>query len=289
MYIDSVFHTPDEAELASPLYLTWAGHRICKPDHSIGPRVLPNYKMVLVMEGSGFFRLKNQDKLIRAGDLFFCFPDVIHHYFANPGDPWVIKWFSFNGNSCKQIMNSLGATPDEPIFTDCMTGRLLNLVNDIIEGLKRDNIHAYAATGSSYLFFDELLSIRNNEGLSSQKEVAEDEMLEKVKRFVQLNYANTCSVDVIAAHVHYSRSFVSHFFKQRVGISLPQFVNELRIRRACELLNQTDMSNEQIAMSIGYSDALYFIKVFKRYMLMTPQKYRQNMQNTEDIRRSSNK
>lgn len=287
MYIDSVFHTPDEAELTSPLYLTWAGHRICKPDHSIGPRVLPNYKMVLVVEGSGFFRLGGQDRLIRTGDLFFCFPDVIHHYFANASDPWTLKWFSFNGSSCGQIMRSLGATPEEPIFTDCMTGRLLSLVNDIIEGLKRDNIHTYAATGSSYLFFDELLCIRNNEGLASKGEVAEDELLEKIKRFVQLNYANALSVDLIAAHVNYSRSFVSHFFKQHVGISLPQFVNELRLRRACELLSQTDMSNEQIAMSVGYSDALYFIKVFKRYMLMTPQKYRQSIQGTEETRRSA--
>ena len=285
MYIDSVFHTPDEAELASPLYLTWAGHRICKSDHSIGPRVLPNYKMVLVVEGSGFFRLNGQDKLIRAGDLFFCFPDVIHHYFANPGDPWTIKWFSFNGNSCQQIMRSLGTTPDEPIFTDCMTNRLLSLMDEIIEGLKRDNVHTYAATGYSYLFFDELLSIRNNEGLSSKHEVAENELLEKIKRFVQLNYANNLGVDVIAAHLNYSRSFISHFFKQHTGISLPQYVNELRIRRACELLSQTDMSNEQIAMSVGYSDTLYFIKVFKRHTNTTPQKYRQNTQ--EDVRRST--
>jgi len=285
VYIDSVFHTPDETELASPLFLTWAGHRICKPDHVIGPRVLPNYKMVLVIEGSGFFRLRGQDKLVRAGDLFFCFPDVIHHYFANPSDPWTIKWFSFNGSSCDQIMRSLGATPQDPIFTDCMTGRLLGFVNEIIEGMKRDNTHTYAAIGYSYLFFDELLTIRNNEGLASESEVADNELLEKIKRFVQLNYANALSVDVIAAHLNYSRSFISHFFKQHVGISLPQFVNELRIRRACELLTDTDLSNEQIAMSVGYSDTLYFIKVFKRQTQMTPQKYRQSTQS--DLRRST--
>lgn len=37
------------------------------------------------------------------------------------------------------------------------------------------------------------------------------------------------------------------------------------------------MSNKQISLSVGYSDALYFIKVFKRLMLMTPQRYRQNL------------
>lgn len=103
-------------------------------------------------------------------------------------------------------------------------------------------------------------------------------MLEKIKRFVRLNYANTLSVDVVAAHLNYSRSFISHFFKRHAGMSLPQFVNEFRIRRACELLSQMDMNNEEIAMSVGYDDALYFIKVFKRYMQITPQKYRQRMQ-----------
>lgn len=278
MYVDSVFYTPDETELASSLYLTWAGHRICKPDHSIGPRVLPNYKMVLVVEGSGFFRLNGQDQLIRTGDLFFCFPDVLHYYFANAADPWTIKWFSFNGNNCEQIVSSFGATPEEPIFTGCMTRQLLDHMNGIIEGLKHNNIHTYAATGYSYLLFDELMSIRNNKGFSSEHDVAENELLDRIMRFVRLNYANSLSVDVVAAHFNYSRSFISHFFKQHAGISLPQFVNKLRIRRACELLNQTDMSNEQIALSIGYSDTLYFIKVFKNQMQMTPQKFRQSTQ-----------
>lgn len=276
MYIDSVFHTPDEIELESPLYLTWAGHRICKPDHSIGPRVLPNYKMVLAVEGSGFFRLNGEDRLIRAGDLFFCFPDVIHHYFANESDPWVIKWFSFNGKSCRQFMRELCASPEEPIFAGCMTEKLLSLVDGVIESLKRDNEHAYAATGYSYLFFDELMRIRGNEGLAPNTSVADDELLEKIKRFVQLNYANSLTVDVVSAHVNYSRSFVSHFFKQHSGISLPQYVNDLRVRRACDLLVSTPMSNEQIAMSVGYTDPLYFIKIFKRSTGLTPRRYRQN-------------
>lgn len=53
--IDSVFHTPDEAELSSPLYLTWAGRRICRPDHAIGPRVLPNYKSFWLWKEAAFF------------------------------------------------------------------------------------------------------------------------------------------------------------------------------------------------------------------------------------------
>lgn len=275
--IDSVFHTPDEAELSSPLYLTWAGRRICKPDHAIGPRVLPNYKIVLVVEGSGFFHLRGVDQLIRAGDLFFCFPDVMHHYFANANDPWTIKWISFNGSGCERIMRSLGVSPTEPIFSDCMTAQLAQFMDNIVDSLKRDSEYTYAATGYSYLIFDELLRIRKNEGLAVTPMVAEEELLNKIKRFVQFNYANDVSVDVIAAHVNYSRSFVSHFFKQHNGISLPQYVNELRIQRACELLEHTAMSNKQISLSVGYSDALYFIKVFKRLMLMTPQRYRQNL------------
>lgn len=49
--------------------------------------------------------------------------------------------FSFNGNRCAQIMRSLGVTPDEPIFADCMTVKLLSYVDEIIAGLKRDNEH----------------------------------------------------------------------------------------------------------------------------------------------------
>lgn len=275
MLIDSVFHTPDSSELASPLYLTWAGHRICQKNHSIGPRVLPNFKMVLVVEGSGFFSQRNTEKLIRTGDLFFCFPDVIHHYYANSIDPWTIKWFSFNGSGCKKIMESLGATADNPFFTDCLSTRLLSHVDNIIDSLKQNNAYSYDAIGYSYLFFSELLKVRSNEGQSTASEVKDDELLEKILIFIQLNYANAINIDLVASHVNYSRSYVSHFIKRKIGTSLPQFVNDLRVRRACELLDKTTMNNNEISMSIGYNDPLYFIKVFKKHMMMTPQRYRQ--------------
>lgn len=274
MYIDSVFHTPDTTELESPLYLTWAGHRICSKDHVIGPRVLPNYKIVMVVNGSGFFRLRGENRLIRTGDLFFCFPDVIHHYFANERDPWTIKWVSFNGRNCRSLMESLAITPEEPIMTDCMTTELFTLMEQLLEGLKRDNEHAYAATGCVYLFFDKLMQIRSNERTECHKRISQQELAEKIKRFVFLNYANSLSVDIIANHLNYSRSFISHFFKQQSGISLPQYINEVRIQRAKVLLRNTDMSNEEIALSIGYSDASYFSKSFKRITGVSPQKYR---------------
>lgn len=273
-FICSLFHTPSQSELESPLYITWAGHRVCESNHSIGPRMLATYKAVMVVSGSGFFELDGKNLLIRSGDLFFLFPDVKHHYFANPQDPWTLKWFTFNGKSCKEFMASLRVSSLNPVMRDSMTRKLMNGMDGVIEGMKRDSAYPFAVVGSAYLFFDELLHIRGNELAQETEPLAEDAQLKRVLTFIDLNTANDLSVEALCRHLNYSRSHFSHFFKSRTGMSLPEYINMRRIERAKELLLSTDMNNAEIAMSVGYSEPMYFHRAFKKLTNMTPQHFR---------------
>jgi len=270
----SLFHTPSQKELESPLFVTWAGHRVCAADHSIGPRMLTTYKVVMVVSGSGFFVLDGKNMLIRAGDLFFLFPDVKHHYFSNPQDPWTLKWFAFNGKSCKEFMASLRVNTGNPVMRDSTTRKLMNGMDGVIEGMKRESAYPFAVLGSAYLFFDELMHIRDNELAPSAEPMAEDAQLKKMLTFIDLNTTNDLSVEAVCRHLNYSRSHFSHFFKSKTGMSLPEYINMRRVERAKELLLSTDMNNAEIAMSVGYSEPMYFHRAFKKLTNMTPQHYR---------------
>ncbi|MNL70879.1 HTH-type transcriptional activator Btr [compost metagenome] len=65
-------------------------------------------------------------------------------------------------------------------------------------------------------------------------------------------------------------------FKNNLGRTFSEYVAELRIRKARELLKQTDLSIEQIAVKSGYVDYYYFNKVFKKHCGMTPTKFRKS-------------
>jgi AraC-like DNA-binding protein len=236
--------------------------------------MLATYKAVMVVSGSGFFELDGKNLLIRSGDLFFLFPDVKHHYFANPQDPWTLKWFTFNGKSCKEFMSSLRVSSANPVMRDSMTRKLMNGMDGVIEGMKRESAYPFAVVGSAYLFFDELLHIRGNELAQETEPMAEDAQLKRVLTFIDLNTANDLSVESVCRHLNYSRSHFSHFFKNKTGMSLPEYINLRRVERAKELLLSTDMNNSEIAMSVGCSEPMYFHRAFKKITSMTPQHFR---------------
>lgn len=74
-----------------------------------------------------------------------------------------------------------------------------------------------------------------------------------------------------------SASYLSRLFSQEVGISYNQYVTNLKIREACRLLENTNMSLSEISCSLCFSSQSYFQNVFKKYMKMTPNEYRKKL------------
>ena len=110
-------------------------------------------------------------------------------------------------------------------------------------------------------------------------------MLQRVLIFIDMNYASTdISVEMLCEQMHYSRSFFSHFFKSVAGVSLPEYINQKRVRQAQALMRSTNMTNAEIARSVGYTDPAYFMKQFKRLVGCTPREYVQAMPQAPDAR-----
>ena len=78
----------------------------------------------------------------------------------------------------------------------------------------------------------------------------------------------------VAGAVHLSQSHLSTIFAQETGMTFTQYLTGLRIARARELLETTEMKTFQIAETVGYNDAHYFSYMFKRNTGMTPGEYR---------------
>ena len=80
----------------------------------------------------------------------------------------------------------------------------------------------------------------------------------------------------VAQEVHLSQSHLSTTFAQETGMTFTQYLNGLRIGKARELLETTEMRSFQIAEAVGYNDAHYFSYMFKRNTGMTPGEYRRD-------------
>ncbi len=102
-------------------------------------------------------------------------------------------------------------------------------------------------------------------------------MMPKVVDFLELNYMRKISQQECADYFHLNKDYLSRAFKKHTGVGMAKYLNNIRIRKAKELLKSTDLQVMEIADQVGYFDAKYFSRQFKLATGMTPAQYRQDM------------
>lgn len=100
-------------------------------------------------------------------------------------------------------------------------------------------------------------------------------MMPKVVDFLELNYMKRISQQECADYFHMNKDYLSRAFKKHTGIGMAKYLNNIRIRKAKELLKSTDLQIQEIADRVGYFDSKYFSRQFKLAAGMTPAQYRQ--------------
>lgn len=99
---------------------------------------------------------------------------------------------------------------------------------------------------------------------------------EKAKQFIEENYRDSqLSVSVLCEELGVSASYLSRLYKERYGTTVTREITRIRLKKAKELLNDTDRSVSEIAEETGFSNGSVFNKVFKKWEGITPGRYRE--------------
>lgn len=108
----------------------------------------------------------------------------------------------------------------------------------------------------------------------SQKTDKEKERMKQIQTYVVCNAKRNITLDDVARHIGMNRTSFCIFFKRTTGQTFVTYLNEHRIRLACQLLRQKKMSVSEICYAVGFNDVPYFNRVFKRCNGVTPRKYK---------------
>ena len=81
------------------------------------------------------------------------------------------------------------------------------------------------------------------------------------------------NLDVVATHANISPCYFSVLFKKEVGSTFIEYLTNLRINKAKDLLAQGNLRNYEISYHVGYDNPTYFSTLFKRYTGMSPTAY----------------
>ncbi len=119
----------------------------------------------------------------------------------------------------------------------------------------------------------ELKSIASR-GFAPELDPRDEDRISRVVHHIQKHLDQIIYLDTLAELVHLSPGAFSRFFKTRTGKTVPGFINELRIGRACRLLAETDLPITQIALCCGFSNLANFNRQFLRLKKTAPRDWR---------------
>lgn len=98
--------------------------------------------------------------------------------------------------------------------------------------------------------------------------------VEAAKEYILRNYYHEIRISDIADYIHIHPAYLQRIFKKECGISIVDFLTEVRMKKAYELLVRTNMSIIDIANSVGINSQQYFNRLFKKVMKVTPKMLR---------------
>ncbi|NJD01204.1 MAG: helix-turn-helix domain-containing protein [Ruminiclostridium sp.] len=113
--------------------------------------------------------------------------------------------------------------------------------------------------------------------LEERKNIKHDDIIKKVEEIIQADYSNmNLSLENISDSIDMSPAYLGRLFKKITSQSIVDYINEVRMKKAKDLLTNTNITINEIVSNTGYTNIQYFYKVFKKTFGVTPNNFRKN-------------
>ncbi|MBO5069971.1 MAG: helix-turn-helix transcriptional regulator [Roseburia sp.] len=232
------------------------------------PHIHPHLEMIYMQEGSSIATVDDKNFFMEKGDLFLSFPNQIHHYHALSAVKCHLIIFA--PDLFKDLKKRFETQiPVSPIIKGSQLGADTNdVLNKIWEKNNSDSsFDRIAAKGYLLAFLGEILPL-----MTLVNTPVDHDSMKLLLTYCSENYTEPITLDSLSSELHLNKYYVSHIFKERMHIGFTDFVNNLRVEHACNLLEEGANITE-IAFSSGFSSVRTFNRVFLQKMNMTPRDY----------------
>lgn len=262
--------------ISATLHITDIGY-YPKAWHHFRERKEPISQFVLIycVEGSGWFSLDGKKYKVKPNQYFILPAGKPHAYGADEKDPWTIYWIHFKGQLASHFAQGRDCPTDiKPGIHSRISNRIdmFEEIFHILEmGYSRENLLYASSTLFHYLGTLRYLQQYRD---AVHHESGKNDIVTTAIYFMKENIEKKLTLSEIAAHTGYSPSHFSVLFSQRTGYAPLAYFNQLKIQKACQLLDFTDMRINQICYKIGIEDTYYFSRLFTKIMGLSPRKYK---------------
>lgn len=231
-----------------------AGWERCASGHSYGPHTRDYYILHYVVSGNGVFEKEGKIQNVGEGEIFVIRPGEITTYTADLEKPWFYIWIGFDGRLAKMFdkaddvlsygentfLDIIKISPESSMAEEMITSKLFEIISVIFGGANREKCYEDIAYNH-----------------------------------IKAKYMEKIRIYEIADMIGIDRSYLSRLFRKKYGMSVQDFLVDVRLAKAAEFLRKgTNVSIS--AKLVGYEDVFNFSKMFKKKYGVSPKEFKDN-------------
>lgn len=236
------------------------------------------YEIYYLLYGQRKILVQDRIYEINAGDIMLFKPNVFHRsismgHHKRLNIEFTMKFMNkyFSPITCSQILKCFDK---EYIRVD-------DTKQQKLEDLLFETEKIYMTDDRFYIVFAQILKLLcelSEQDAGSVNELSKSsQKLTPIIEYINSNYTSIENIDEIAEQCYINKSYMCRLFKKEMGITLIQYINNIKIQQACELLRNTDMTLTDIGTKCGFSNASYFSAQFKKELSITPSEFRRKI------------
>ena len=291
---DSCFNQNNDFALISTYF-----HTLEDNGYPIGMHSHTFYEVNIIVEGKGYHYIEQQNLEVNVGDVFVLPPFLKHGYYTN--DPnFKICHILLSSVFVERYKTELSALPGftilfetEPFWRTITTEKMFLTLNKeqfnkVFTDIKAlidyesseytgNEIQKIFKTLNILSYFSELIYKEHKQKFDSPQLRTESVSVIHTIEYLQSNLHEKITTDELAKLAHMSRSTYLRHFKKLCKCTPQQYLTELRIKKATEMLEKTNRSITEISQDCGFFDSAHFSHIFYKIKGVPPSSIRKNL------------
>lgn len=246
----------------------------------------PEYELTLIVKGNGMRLVGDSYLPFQAGDLVLLGSEIPHTWEsdANSHENVAAVVIQFSEDFIANFMNSEAFYKIKKLLQTSVRGlffpiplekkfehQMMNIARE--KGVKQVTALLNVLNDLAYDNYETLASPFYSPKNSKENETR----INTVFNYIKQNAASTILLEQAAASVHLTTGAFCKFFKRMTGKTFSDYVNEIRIGNACNLMVHTDKTIAQIAIESGFENQTYFNRIFLKKKNCTPKQFRMQL------------
>lgn len=267
-----ILHTASDFAKTNLIHLQEIGELKAQQTHVSKRSNLNSYLFFMVLSGSGTLQYQGEPHHLTAGDCVFidCKTAYAHE---TSEDLWNLKWIHFYGQNMHNIYDKYLERGGQACFRPVNPSALMEIWTQL-----------YNTANST----DYIRDMRINEGLNalltllmaeswpsdSSASGTKKQSLLDIKNYLDIHYPDKITLDDLSEKFFVNKFYLTRIFKEQFGLTLNNYLLQIRITQAKHLLRFTDKTVETIGLECGLGTVHYFSRMFKKVEGMAPSDYR---------------